>query len=108
MFDFLLELLSFDLLGIEWFGFLPMFGLFGRHARRKARKRAAIQALTSRIRQADYDMISRVQRGLQIRRLANNDIYTRIRTMRGTIRVFNPSETALYTNPDQPPINPAD
>lgn len=82
--------------------------MFGRARRRKARKRAALQALTSRIRQADYDMISRVQRGLKIRRLANDDIYRQVAvTAQGVrLRGFDQSETALYTNPDQPPINP--
>lgn len=82
--------------------------MFGRIARRKARKRAALQALTSRIRQADYDMISRVQRGLKIRRLANNDIYgTPYVNAQGVLfRTLDRSETALYTDPDQPPTSP--
>ena len=98
MFDFLLDLFSFDLLGLEVFTFFPMFGIFGRIGRRKRRRRQALAALTSRIRRADYDMISRVQRGLQIRRLKNDDIY---RPNRGGGRALNMSETPEYYIPGQ-------
>ena len=98
MFDFLLDLFSFDLLGLEAIAFLPMLGIFGRIGRRKRRRRQALAALTSRIRRADYDMISRVQRGLQIRRLKNDDIY-RPNLTGG--RSFNMSETPEYYVPGQ-------
>ena len=99
MFDIIQELFNFDFAGFEGFLFLPLMGgLTGRSARRKKKRAKARQALMVRIRQADYDMISRVQRGLKIRRLQNADIYT-ASTSTGS-RSFDYSETPRFTDID--------
>ena len=102
MFDIIQELFNFDFAGFEGFLFLPLMGgLTGRSARRKKKRAKARQALMVRIRQADYDMISRVQRGLKIRRLENADMYRQATRMDGTtFTTLDYSETPRFTDID--------